>query len=306
MTKTINNISYVSRVTSTAMLIEIPKEGQTPLAESQDSINARSYELSERNGANAYIISTDKDKVYLNFIGQKVIVDDQVIHEILQPKFEYFLEEVIPSVDPFVLADGLIFRCVSADSVPLPKEAYEYFIMMNGVAKKIPDYKTLEVMLAERGQNLLSVRVLEAQQCSEISNSSASSPNSAPITSKASSWTQDYADTTTLEKLKELENNAKAAEELMDSAKAEAAAQIATVQAQAEAAQAGEEAAQAQAQAAQAQAAAAQAASATAQTQAQAAIANAEAAQAAANAAQAAAELAQAELEAQQNDNSGS
>tara|TARA_R110000822_G_scaffold128195_37_gene264003 strand:- start:4052 stop:4927 length:876 start_codon:yes stop_codon:yes gene_type:complete len=279
MSRIINGLAYTTRASSTAKLIEIPIEGQTPLAESQALINARSYQLSSRNGANAYILSTDKEDVHLNFIAQKVIVNDADIHTFLEPRFEYFNEEIVPDVDPFVLADGLIFRCVSANSVPKPKEQYTYYIMVNGQSKQIPNYKTLEVMLIERGQNLLSVRVLEGNQCSDIPRDL---DTATQITSKANVWKSEYSDTTNLEKFLELENNAQSAGALVAGATATAAGQIAAVQSQAAAANAASVAAAAASSAAQAQAAAAQA--------------EAQAAEAAAQAAQVATELAAAEL----------
>ena len=270
MTKIINGITYDKRHESEAKLIKIPVEGETPLPESQALINARSYPLSVRNGANAYILPTDKEKLYLNFIAQKIHVDDQSINEIIQPQFEYFVEEVIPGVEPFVLPDGLIFRCVSANSLPKNKEDYEYWIVMEGQKRRIPDYRTLEVMLAERDQNLLSVRVVEENQCADI-------PTGAPIQSKAASWKEDFKDLTSLETLQEMENNAKEATAIAESAKAEAASQIAAVKAEAEAAKAEAEAAKAEAEAAAAASAAAIAQAEAAKAEAEAAKAEAEA-----------------------------
>lgn len=246
MQKTINNITYTSRAESNARLIVIPKEGQTPVYETQDMIDARSYPLSERNGANAYILPVEKDKVYLNFIAQKLFVDDADIREHLKPAFEYFVEEVIPPIDLYTLEDGIIYRCVSAESTPSSKENYTYYIMMNGVAKQIPDYKTLEVMLAERNQTLLSVRVLEKAQCEQIPKDS----GVGAISSKAGAWTPAYADQTSLETLRQLENNAAAAEAIADGAKATAQQQIDAVKAQAAASSANANASKSQAEAA--------------------------------------------------------
>lgn len=272
----INGISYTNTNSSNARLITKLVEGQTALPESQELLDQRSYNLSERNGANAYIIPTDQEKVYLNFIAQKVSVWDQDLNELIQPRFEYFTEEIIPGVDPFVLADGIIYRCVDENSLPKNKEDYTYYIMMNGVARTIPNYKSLEVMLAERGQNLLSVRVIEKAQCQEIPKDSTS------LGDKSGAWKQDYADMTSLETLKEMNNKAKEAAAIVEEAKASADKQIATVKAQAEAAKAGEEAAKAEAEAAKAAS---------------------EQAIAEANAAQAEAEAAKAEAEAQKTEN---
>lgn len=267
--KNVNGITYVERKDSNATLVRVPKEGQTPLAESQESIDARNYQLSTRNAANAYIIETDKQQVHLNFIPQKVVVDDSAIRNILATSFTYFVDEVLPAPEPFLLSDGQIFRCVSTNSVPMNKEDYTYYIMENGEGKRIPDYKTLEVMLAERNQNLLSVRVLEGSLCSDIPK------DDSGIDSKAAQWKQDYADITNLEALKALENNAKSAKDIADGAKAQADQQIAAVKAMAEQSKAEADAAKAQsiadkaaADAAIAQAAAAQAAAEAAKAQA--------------------------------------
>lgn len=246
----INNIAYVSRIDSDVKLVEIPQEGQTPIKESQEAIERRSYELSSRNGANNYMIQTEKERVYLNFIGQKVIVSDQDFNSIISPEFEYFIDEDIVGEAPFIIADGVFFRCASANSAPKAKEDYQYYIMMNGKAKAIPDYKTLEVMLAERNQNLNSVRVIEEGECQDLEQDQ-------PIQSKANLWKEEYSDQTNLEALAQLENNAQQAETIAAQAREEAATQIAAVQAQAEASAAEAAAAQAQAEQARAEAEAA-------------------------------------------------
>jgi hypothetical protein len=277
-TTTIDGINYLKRSESNSSLIVKQVEGQTPLPESQASIDARSYELSERNGANAYIIPTEKDKVYLNFIAQKTYVTDQALHAIARQEFEYFIEDIIPEPDAFTLADGIIFRCVDESSTPSTKESYTYYIQTDGMAKRIPNYKTLEVMLAERNQNLLSVRVLEKSLCDQIPKFPAEIPD------KTSSWKQSYADETSLEAFRQLENNAAGGAAIAESAKSEAQKQIDAVKAQAEASSASAAASQAQAQAANAAA--------------NAAAKKAEADSAAAQAAKAEAEAAKAEAEA--------
>lgn len=242
----INGITYTSKASSDAKLIEIPIEGQTPLPESQQSIDNRSYNLSTRNGANAYIIPTEAEKLYLNFIAQKVAISDHAIAEILQPKFEYFVDEILPEVEGFTLVDGIIFRCVDANSLPKKKEDYQYWIMMNGMKKRIPNYKTLEVMLIERGQTLLAVRVIEKNQCEDIPE------DVVPISDKSGAWKEEYADATTMEALSEMENNAAAAGAIVEEAKSQAESQIEAVKAQAAADKAEAEAAKAEADAAKA------------------------------------------------------
>ncbi len=273
-TVTIGNISYVPRGTSTSKLIEVSKqlEGQTVLNETQADIDARNYTLSTRNGANAYIIQTEKEKVYLNFIAQKTRVKDSVYKSMLLPEFEYFVDEIILPDEPFILSDGIFFRCASP--LPKAKEAYTYYLMVGGKGRRIPNYKTLEVMLAERGQTTISIRVLEEKQCGEIIK------ENGVFDDNTGAWTEDMADVTSLEALKKMEDNAKSAGAIAEGAKAEAVKQIDVVKKQAEAAKAEAEAEKAKADAAKAEAAAAQAASAAAIAQAEAAKAEAEAAKA--------------------------
>lgn len=246
----LNEIAYVTRLESDVKLVEIPEEGQTPIKESQEAIDRQSYELSERNGANNYIVPIEKERVYLNFIGQKTMVFDSEYRAILAPEFEYFIDEEIVEEAPFILADGVFFRCASASSKPKAKEDYQYYIMMNGKAQSIPDYKTLEVMLAERNQNLNSVRVIEESECQDLEMDQS-------IPSKADVWTEAYADQTNLEALAELENNAQQATALVEQAKDEAQKQIDAVKEQAAASKAEAEAAKAQAEQARAEAEAA-------------------------------------------------
>jgi hypothetical protein len=157
-----------------------------------------------------------------------------------------------------------LFRCVSEGSTPQPKEDYSYFIIEDGKKRLIPNYLTLEVLLFERNSSLLSVRVIQEGECSDIIEGD-------PFPDKSKSWTDDMEDQTNFEALKGLESNVKTGAAIAEGAKKEAGAQIAAVKAQAEASKAEAEAAKAEAEAAKAAS---------------------EAAIAEANAAQAAAELA--------------
>lgn len=277
----LNDIKYVDQFTSNAKLIEIPLEGQTQEFVYQAIIDSQNYTLSTRNGANVYTIPTNQENVYVNFVPKKVLVTDTNLKSYINTNFEYFLAAEIIPPELFTLPDGQIFRCVSESSLPLPKEQYTYYLMVNGIAKEIPNYKTLEVILAERNQTLLSVRVITGDQCSEIPKPTPS-PDNPAFPDKSSSWNSSMADQTTNEILNALNANVQSGAAIAEDATAAASTQIAAVQAQAAADQAA-------AQAAQAQATAATAASQAAQTQAQAAIAQANAAQAASEAATAAA-----------------
>jgi len=276
MNITINDVQYVDKFSSNAKLIKdlLPTTGQTPLALSQDQINAQSYPLSTRNSAGSYLLPTETEVIYLNYIPMKRMVLDSSIQTQLEPKFEFFVDAIIPPPELFTLPDGFFFRC--AGEGPKPKELYTYYIMREGVGSEIPNYKTLEVMLAERGMSLLSVRVIEENQCNEIPKQG-SEPN------LESQWTEAFKDQTNPEVLKQMEANVQSGKAIADSAKAAADQQIAAVKA-------AEEKAKAEADAAKAKSVADKAA-------ADAAIAAAQAAQAAAEAAKAQADLEKSKLQ---------
>jgi len=263
----INDITYLDAFTSNAKLLQyvIPIEGQTYDFISQDGINARNYTLSKRNGAGAYELPTNKDKVYLNYIPKKVFVTDQNLKDYTDTTFSYFIPPQVIEPDKFTLIEGSIFRCFDKDSLPQPKENYQYWIIEDGKKKKIPNYKTLEVMLAQRGITLLSVRVIPESQCEQIEEATDIIPD------KSTAWNADMSDKTNSELLKQLDANVKSGAAIASAATAAAQQQIDTVKAQAAADKAAADAAKAQAQAAEAAS--------------QAAIAQANAAQAAAEAA---------------------
>lgn len=281
MTVNINNITYIDQINSHAKLLEvlIPVEGQTADFVSQDGINARNYTLSSRNGAGAYNLPTDKDKVYLNYVPRKVFVSDSNLKDYTDTSFSYFVQPIVVEPDKFTLVEGQIFRCFDKTSLPQPKENYQYWIIEDGKKRKIPNYKTLEVMMAQRGISLLSVRVIPESQCEQIEEAM---DVAGEIPDKSGSWNEDFSDKTNAELLKKLDANTKSGAAIAEAGAASAATQIAAVKA-------AEEKAKAEAQASEAKAKAAEAAS-------QAAIAEAQAAQAASEAAKAQADAALAAL----------
>jgi hypothetical protein len=259
---TINNIQYVDNISSTAKLISIPVEGQTYDYIPQNVIDEQNYTLSFRNSANVYIVPTTQPNLYINFIGRKTIVTDSDINTFLDTNFSYFIKPEPIIEDLFTLPDGQIFRCVTENSVPLPKEQYVYYVMVDGIAKEIPNYKTLEVLLEERNQTLLSVRVLTEAQCMDI-------PKNGMIPDKSGVWTVAMSDQTTNQILTQINQNVQSGAAIASTASTNAATQVAAVKAQAEQSKA-------EANAAQAVAAAAKAASEAAIAEANAAKAQAE------------------------------
>lgn len=240
MNLTLSNISYQDKFSSNAKLISIPVEGQTYDFILQDGIDQQNYTLSSRNGAGSYLIPTEKSKLYLNFIPQKVYVSDSNLKKYIDTEFSYFIPAEIIPPDKFTLVEGQIFRCVKPDSLPGPKESYTYYIIEQGKKKLIPNYKTLEVMLAERNLTLLSVKIVAENECQQIDLLQDQIPD------KSSVWTEDYADQTNFEKLKQLDQNVKDGAKLAEGAKAEADKQIAAVKAAEEKAKAEADAAKAQ------------------------------------------------------------
>jgi len=281
MTVNLNGLNYIDHLNSNSKLLEvlIPLEGQTADFISQDNINKRNYPLSRRNGAGAYELPTSSDKVYLNYIPKKVFVTDANLNDYVDTTFGYFVPPQIVEPDKFSLIEGQIFRCFDKNSLPLPKEDYTYWIIEDGKKRKIPNYLTLEVMMAQRGITLLSVRVIPESQCEQIEEAT---DQTGSIPDKSGAWNEDFSDKTNVELLKKLDANAKSGAAIAEGAKAAASEQIAAVKA-------AEEKAKAEAQASEAKAKAAEAAS-------QAAIAEANAAQAAAEAAKAIADAALAAL----------
>lgn len=262
----INNIVYVDQFSSNATLIQVPLEGQTIDLISQANIDAQNYPLSNRNGANLYVIPTDLDNVYVNFIPRKVLVTDTDIKNYLRNNFAYFVEPEVVAPELFTLPDGNIFRCVSESSVPLPKDQYTYYLMVNGIAKLIPNYITLEVLLAERNQSLLAVRILTERQCQDI-------PKQGEVPDKSGNWNSSMSDQTTNEVLQSLNANVQSGAAIAAGATAQANNQIAAVKAQAAADKAAAQQAQAEAQAATAASEAAIAQANATQAQAEAALA---------------------------------
>lgn len=249
----INGIMYTDKDSSDATLISNirGKEGQVVSLENQKILDKQYETLSTRNDSGTYIIPSDKDKVIINFIPQKTVISDNILKNMLQPMFEYFVEEIVIPDEPFILADGEFYRC--ATDIPKPKEDYTYYVMQNGKGVRIPNYKTLEVMLSERNLTLLSVRVLERNQCEDIVK------DTDGVSDQSGAWKDSMADVTNIETLKKMQDNAKSGEAIAEGAKASAQQQIDAVKEEAKKAQEQAKAEKAKADAAKAEADAAKA-----------------------------------------------
>lgn len=99
--------------------------------------------------------------------------------------FEYFKTEELPTPDLFALPDGTIFRIASGNVKS--KNSYTYYIMKNGYKLQIPNYRSVEVLLYERNQNHLAVRIVEENQGLEI-------PDGGVYADMSLQWNSNMAD----------------------------------------------------------------------------------------------------------------
>lgn len=291
--KTINlingSVSYISLLSEEGMSIkfaqqEIPSQNETMDLKTDAEIKASiplTAELSTRNYKNTYIIPIENKRVLLNLIPQKLFVTDSDIVNFIDNDFVYFVEDYSDGVgpEPFDMIDGIIFRYVGDG--PLPIDQYTYYIMEDGETKQIPNFKTLEVMLFQRGENYNSVRIIEKSQINDILNNSKVSVGP----DQTAAWTKDMEDQVNFGKYLDLLKDAKSAGEIAGAATAEADKNIKAMKAEKDAEKAKAEQAKAEADAAKAAA--------------EAAIAEAKQKQAEADAAKAEAEQKQAEADAE-------
>jgi len=273
----INDIKYDQKTLTNPTLVvnSIPNETEILQSYTQTEINSQTYPLSTRNVSGVYIVPVTKDIVWLNYLAQKTVIKDSELFNVIDNQFKYFIKAPVIEVTKFTLNDGTFFRCASDTLKSV--ENYTYYLMKDGKASIIPNFKTLEVMLVERGQSMLSVKVLEQNQCKDIDKTGMDE------TDKQTQWTSDLSDLTNVAKFKALGDSVKSSAAVVEGAKAEAQKQIDAVKEQAVASQK-------EADASKAQATAAKAAS-------DAAIAQAKAAEAAANAAAKEAEAAKAQAD---------
>lgn len=206
--------------------------------------------LSQRNYKNSYIIDLTKSKILTQFIPQKKIFNDSNLQYYIDSEFSYFKDniEVIENLDGlYTLSEGLFFR-FTEDIKPI--DQYTYYIMGDNEIEKIPNFQTLEVMLAQRNQNYLSVRVIEKGQMDDLLKQF-SIKNKDDMSSQ---WDPSLKDSLNFASYLELKETAKSAGAIADAAAAEADKNIKAVKAEKDAEKAKAEQAKAEADAAKAQA----------------------------------------------------
>ncbi len=170
---TLNYIHPLSNEGRTAVMLNetIPSEIETYGTLTQDEYQDQMYKLSDlstRNERQSYIIPVEKEKVLLNFIPQKTVLNDQTLSYILNNEFGYFITDDLTDSQPlpFTLVEGSFFRVIGEGIKDI--KDYQYYIIMNGVIQIIPNTMTLEVMLAERELEYESIRVIESSQFQEL------------------------------------------------------------------------------------------------------------------------------------------
>ena len=122
--------------------------------------------ISKRNFRKVYVVPFKEDIVSLPVILEKTLVVDGDVLKTADHIFEFFEPEKILTTEAFSMSEGEIFRPTGQGIQT--KENYIYYIIKDGIVKEIPNYKTLEVLLSERGKSLDSIVVIEASQFDEL------------------------------------------------------------------------------------------------------------------------------------------
>lgn len=233
--------------------LEIPKENEKQDLNTFEQNKAEIplvSELSLRNYKNTYIVPMELPRVLLNLIPEKIFITDTNIIMNIDTTFNYFSDDESESgePEPYELIDGIIFRWV--ENGPKPIQEYTYYIMDDGIVKQIPNFKTLEVMLFQRNENYLSVRVLEKSQFNDIIENSPSES----MDDMSTQWKAEMEDQVNMGKYLELLKTAKDAGAVAAAATAEADKNINAYKAERDAEKAKADQAKAEAEASKKQA----------------------------------------------------
>ena len=123
---------------------------------------------SERNNKQLYILEEERDQILINLIPQKKFINDSSIKFFNNFDFEFFEPVTVASelTNPEGLPDGTIFRVIG-EGVKA-KEQYTYYIVEGGKVRQIPNYKSVEVLLFERGRVAEDIRVIELSQFEDV------------------------------------------------------------------------------------------------------------------------------------------
>lgn len=149
----------------------MPNSLETYMPKTQQQIKQEHPFLSktsERNIKQLYVLEEERDQILINLIPQKKLINDSNIRFFTSTEFQFFQPTSVANElpEPAGLSDGTIFRVIG-EGVKM-KEAYTYYIVESGKVRQIPNYKSVEVLLFERGRVSEDIRVIELSQFEDV------------------------------------------------------------------------------------------------------------------------------------------
>lgn len=166
------NINEPNSPKTELILNSIPKENETFTNNTTEQLiknNPITKNISKRNFKNVNIIPIEQDVVYINYIPEKILINDSEIKSIKNLKFEYFVEEnyynSLPNYN--IIPNGSIFRIANEGIKSI--ELYTYYFLLDGSITKIPNFKTVQVLLDERQQQYSNIIIIEVSDFNKLS-----------------------------------------------------------------------------------------------------------------------------------------
>lgn len=149
----------------------MPNSLETYMPKTQQQIKQEHPFLSktsERNIKELYVLEEERDQILINVIPQKKLINDSSIRFFSNTEFQFFEPVTIATElpDPAGLPDGTIFRVIGEGVKS--KDLYTYYIIESGKVRQIPNYKSVEVLLFERGRVAEDIRVIELSQFEDV------------------------------------------------------------------------------------------------------------------------------------------
>jgi hypothetical protein len=154
---------------------QLPKQSELLVFKTDEQIRSENIyinRLSKRNSMGNYIIPLESGSVLINFIPSKRVVPDSSLNYFVDNSFQYFPPPVFSDSlpEPVSLAEGTIFR-VTGEGVR-SKQDYTYYSIENGIVSTIPNYKSVEVLLFERGRSLDDIQIIEPTEFDDLLHTS--------------------------------------------------------------------------------------------------------------------------------------
>lgn len=118
-----------------------------------------SNEILSRNARSAAeLVKPSNGKKYINLLLEKLLIKDANIKKTVDYEFEYFTVNITPN-EFVTYNNGTILKGINNN---------DYYIIQNESVVKIPNKKTVEVLLNERGKTIDSIIVLETSDLEKI------------------------------------------------------------------------------------------------------------------------------------------